>query len=238
MMDQQSVMQSPGPHPQLAAGIRASAGAIMRQWEAAARQSLAAWPDSALVAFKNELASIVGSVSDSLEYDGSSPPPAYDCSVRIPGLRAGDVVHGFGLLRHVLVAGQAAAQARALICEEVLAIAAAVDRVGHAWVAAASDAHAARASNDAEAQRCLLSFLNHDLRGGLNGVFLMIEIVKRELAPHAQFAESMADLDGARKSMLETLTTLDRFIMEEKKRRAAAQPDSPQAAPSPAHGGP
>ena len=34
----------------------------------------------------------------------------------------------------------------------------------------------------AEAQSKYLSFLSHDLRGGLNGVLLMVEVLKRELA--------------------------------------------------------
>jgi len=40
-----------------------------------------------------------------------------------------------------------------------------------------------------EAQSKYLSFLSHDLRGGLNGVFLMIEVLKRELAGEERLAE-------------------------------------------------
>ena len=53
-----------------------------------------------------------------------------------------------------------------------------------------------------EAQSKYLSFLSHDLRGGLNGVFLMIEVLKRELVKDPKFAESVDDLEVMRRAFL------------------------------------
>ena len=64
-----------------------------------------------------------------------------------------------------------------------------------------------------------LSFLSHDLRGGLNGAILMIEVLKRDLANEPKFASSMEDLDVVRRSMLETVATMDRFLHAERLRR-------------------
>ena len=59
-----------------------------------------------------------------------------------------------------------------------------------------------RAAN--EAQSKYLSFLSHDLRGGLNGVFLMIEVLRRELVKEPKFKESLEDLEMMRRSICET----------------------------------
>ena len=74
-----------------------------------------------------------------------------------------------------------------------------------------------------EAQSKYLSFLSHDLRGGLNGVFLMIEVLKRELADEPRLAETMEDLDGMRRSLLETVGTMDRFLHAERFRKGKVQ---------------
>jgi signal transduction histidine kinase len=74
-----------------------------------------------------------------------------------------------------------------------------------------------------EAQSKYLSFLSHDLRGGLNGVCLMIEVLKRELAQEERFKESADDLDMMRKSIFETIATMDRFLHAERFRKGKVQ---------------
>ncbi len=74
-----------------------------------------------------------------------------------------------------------------------------------------------------EAQSKYLSFLSHDLRGGLNGVFLMIEVIKRELVREPRFAESIEDLDVIRRQIFETVGTMDRFLHAERFRKGKVQ---------------
>ncbi len=45
-----------------------------------------------------------------------------------------------------------------------------------------------------ESQARFLSYLSHDLRGTLNGVILMVEVLRRELVNRPEFAESLTDL--------------------------------------------
>jgi signal transduction histidine kinase len=78
----------------------------------------------------------------------------------------------------------------------------------------------------AEAQSKYLSFLSHDLRGGLNGVLLMVEVLKRELAGEPKFRDSIADLDSMRKSILDTVATMDRFLHAERFRQGKVQPNN------------
>lgn len=63
-----------------------------------------------------------------------------------------------------------------------------------------------------------LSFLSHDLRGGLNGAVLMLEVVKRQLAADPKQAAVVDDLDIVRRSILDTISTMERFLNAEKLR--------------------
>jgi signal transduction histidine kinase len=54
-------------------------------------------------------------------------------------------------------------------------------------------------------------------------VFLMIEVLKRELADEPRLAETMEDLDGMRRSLLETVGTMDRFLHAERFRKGKVQ---------------
>src|SRR5205085_3780809 len=74
-----------------------------------------------------------------------------------------------------------------------------------------------------EAQTKYLSFLSHDLRGGLNGVLLMLEVLRRDLVNEPKFAESVSDLDVMRRSMLDTVSTMDRFLHAERFRKGKVQ---------------
>jgi signal transduction histidine kinase len=74
-----------------------------------------------------------------------------------------------------------------------------------------------------EAQSKYLSFLSHDLRGGLNGVFLMIEVLKREMIGEERLSQTVADLDIMRRSLLETVGTMDRFLHAERFRKGKVQ---------------
>ena len=65
-----------------------------------------------------------------------------------------------------------------------------------------------------------MSFLSHDLRGSLNGVVLMLEVLRRELQEHGEtFAESVADLELMRQSVQEAVANLERHILADRLRR-------------------
>ncbi len=65
------------------------------------------------------------------------------------------------------------------------------------WRSATGRSRTLQASSDSRAK--YLSFLSRTTwRGGLNGTLLMIEVLRRELKPHVQFAEAMEDLEAER----------------------------------------
>jgi signal transduction histidine kinase len=64
-----------------------------------------------------------------------------------------------------------------------------------------------------------LSFMSHDLRGGLNGVLLMAEVVRRELQPRPDLHGCVDDLEMIRNSLIGTVTNLERYLYAERFRR-------------------
>lgn len=78
---------------------------------------------------------------------------------------------------------------------------------------------AAIAEGRSEAQARYMSFLSHDLRGTLNGVILMLEVLRREINGNAQFAESTADIMLMRKSILEAVERMERHLQADRLRR-------------------
>jgi signal transduction histidine kinase len=60
----------------------------------------------------------------------------------------------------------------------------------------------------------------------LNGIFLMVEVLRRELAGRAELAETLEDLEVMRRSILETVGTMDRFLYAERfrKRKVKVRP--------------
>jgi len=63
-----------------------------------------------------------------------------------------------------------------------------------------------------------LSTLTHDLRVSANSLLLQTEILRRDLAEHPELAESRADVDCLRSSILELLGTAERHICVERLR--------------------
>jgi signal transduction histidine kinase len=112
---------------------------------------------------------------------------------------------------------------RPITGQEVLALNVMVDASVRRGVVVFVNFQTRQLQSAAEAQSKYLSFLSHDLRGGLNGILLMIEVLKRELSTEARFSGSIEDLDMMRRSILETVATMDRFLHAERFRKGKVQ---------------
>lgn len=131
------------------------------------------------------------------------------------GATASDLVRGARVARGLAGEGPAA---RAAVEEAVNRAAALLD--------------AARSGPTGEEYARYLSFLSHDLRGGLNGILLMIEVLKRQLGDREEFAEQVGDLDMMRRSVLDTVSHMDHFIYGERFKRGLVK-----VRPGPVHFG-
>ncbi|MDB5299178.1 MAG: histidine kinase, partial [Phycisphaerales bacterium] len=129
----------------------------------------------------------------------------------------------YTLLRVTLFQKCAAQLGRPLTGHETDALIVGLDIAARRSVLAFVDHQSHELQTATEAQSKYLSFLSHDLRGGLNGVFLMIEVLKRELANEPRLTETVEDLDIMRRSLLETVGTMDRFLHAERFRKGKVQ---------------
>ena len=108
------------------------------------------------------------------------------------GFNLNEVLVEFSILRSTLVQQVAAHLRRDLQTAEVMALGAALDLPFGYSISRFVDHLTHQLQAATEAQSKYLSFLSHDLRGGLNGVFLMIEVLKRELIGEERLAEVTA----------------------------------------------
>src|SRR4029079_17672830 len=122
------------------------------------------------------------------------------------------------LLRRIVVQEMAAALTRPPTIDEIVAVNQGIDIAMRRSVVAYSQQQAAALKTETSAMAKFLSFLSHDLRGGLNGAVLMIEVLKRELAGEEKFAAAVEDLDVVRRSILDTVAMMERFLSAEKLR--------------------
>lgn len=217
-------------YPELAQVARAATGAIVDRWttelkrqvhraglldRSQLRDNLPVTLEQIADALLKVEARPVEQLEDSAESHGSTRfHQDYDLQ---------DLMTEYALLRPIVLAEVGQRLGRSPSIDEAVALNLAIDLSMHHGVLR-FDAHKKnqlRASN--EAQSKYLSFLSHDLRGGLNGVLLMLEVLRRDLTKEPKFAESLEDLEVMRRSILDTVATMDRFLHAEKFRRGRVQ---------------
>ncbi len=75
-----------------------------------------------------------------------------------------------------------------------------------------------------EAQARYMSFLSHDLRGSLNGLVLMVEVLKREIEGKAASTdEVLADLAMMKRALVDTVATMERHVLADRLRRGVLE---------------
>jgi signal transduction histidine kinase len=129
----------------------------------------------------------------------------------------------YHILRTVVMEEVATQLARPLEVQEFVALLAGIDEASRRGVQSFVSHQSQQLQAAAEAQSKYLSFMAHDVRGSLNGVVLMMEILKRDLVSEPRFAESVRDLDQMRRSILETVETMDRLLHAERLRKGRVQ---------------
>jgi signal transduction histidine kinase len=125
----------------------------------------------------------------------------------------------YQILRRVLVEELTDELARPLTQFEILAVNSGIDTAMRLSAVEYAEHQANKITADAEAMSKFLSYLSHDLRGGLNGSILLVEVLKRDLAKDEKYKTSIDDLDNIRQSMLQTVATMERFLHAERLRR-------------------
>lgn len=216
--------------PELAASVKAVAANTLAEWERAVREALPAADRLAMAQLRDDLPAVLQRVADALESDRRNETevlgdmaPQHGTVRYDQGFKLDEVLVEYSILRSVLTRQVAAHLGRNLETPEVTGLAAALDIPFGRALLRFVDHQTSRFREATEAQSKYLSFLSHDLRGGLNGVFLMIEVLKRELVGETRFAETISDLDIMRRSLMDTVATMDRFLHAERFRKGKVQ---------------
>jgi signal transduction histidine kinase len=216
--------------PQLALAVRAVIPRTIAAWEQVVRATLPAADRLTMEQFRDDIPQILACVADALESD--QPRATHILADAAPkhgdvrydqGFKLPEVFIEYSILRTTLVAEVTSQLGRNLEVDELMAAGTAMDVTLRRAVVRFVEHLTGQLKAATEAQSKYLSFLSHDLRGGLNGVFLMIEVLKRELAGETRLAETIEDLDIMRRSLIETVATMDRFLHAERFRKGKVQ---------------
>lgn len=218
------------PFPELAAALRARLDMILQRWQADVKAVLPSADELTWNEVLNNLPKTLEQISLALE---SNTPLAtkhlLDESAEHGLCRFNqnynlrELLIEYSLLRAILLEEVGIQLGRSLKLEEVLAINFGLDVTVRRGITFFINHQNQELAATAEAQSKYLAFLSHDLRGGLNGILLMIEVLKRELVSEPKFAGSIEDLDMMRRSILDTVATMDRLLHAERFRKGKVQ---------------
>src|SRR5687768_10640252 len=218
------------PFPALAESVRASAGVVIERWQSVVRRTLPTANELTTQQLRNDLPNILQMIADALEADEPKATKAlmdeavahgevrYDQNYNI-----GDVLIEYSLLRRLLCEEVLRHLDREMTIEELSALNLSIDVAVRRGVVSFASEQRNELQTIVEAQTKYLSFLSHDLRGGLNGVLLMIEVLRRDLSTEPKFEESLGDLDVMRGSIIVAVGTMDRFFYVERFRKGKVQ---------------
>jgi signal transduction histidine kinase len=217
--------------PEVGAAVRSCAHAVVEAWLHIAKDNVPAAGGLTPDDLRDHLVTIMDDMAQTLEADEPMMLADMINRARVHGdvrfdqnYNLSELLTEYSLIRPILLDFVTEQMTRPMLPTEIVALNLAVDVAVKQGVLAFANHHKAKLEATANARAKYLSFLSHDLRGGLNGTLLMIEVLRRELKQHEQFAESVQDLESMRRSILDTVGTMDRFLHAEKLRNGKVQP--------------
>jgi signal transduction histidine kinase len=212
--------------PEVASALRAAEDTILEQWRGKVLEVLPAADELTMQQLEDHLPMLIEKIASALE--ASEPQPTNELVAVSPihgetrfhqNFNLNELLVEYHILRRVMLENITDELGRELELEESVAINIGMDTALRRSVLTFTQHQAIELKSEANALTKYLSFLSHDLRGSLNGAVLMIEVLKRELQSETRFKQSIEDLDSMRRSMLDTVATMDRFLHAERLRR-------------------
>jgi signal transduction histidine kinase len=216
--------------PELASAVRAAIPSVVDRWVALVRKSLPPADELTFAQVRDDLPVVLEHMARALQEERAAPTqklleitPRHGEVRYHQSFNVDQLIGEYQLLRPVLIEQVTEVLGRPLEPEESVAMHAGIDLIVRRSTSEFVAHQTQELKAATEAQSKYLSFLSHDLRGGLNGVFLMIEVLRRELVKEPKFKESLEDLEMMRRSIFETIGTMDRFLHAERFRKGKVQ---------------
>jgi signal transduction histidine kinase len=218
------------PFPELAGALRIRAEKILQRWSAAVRQILPAAEELTFTQLRDHLPHVLGQMAEALEADQAAATYELMDASQPHGVarfhqnfNVNELLIEYHVLRRIILEEVADKLGRPLQASEIIVLNLGIDTALRRGVVTFIAHQQQQLQAVTELQTRYLSFLSHDLRGGLNGAMLMIEVLKRDIASEPRFAETLGDLDVMRRSILDTVATMDRFLHAEQFRNGKVQ---------------
>lgn len=216
--------------PEVAGALRARTERILDRWAVVVRQVLPAAEQLTYTQLRDDLPRILGQMAEALEVNQPAPTHELLDIAQPHGLvrfdqkyNINELLIEYHLLRRTVLEEVADQMGRPMEASELVGLNLGIDTAIRRGVTTFVEHQTQQLKAAAELQSRYLSFLSHDLRGGLNGALLMIEVLKREIASEPRFSETLTDLDVMRRSILDTVSTMDRFLHAERFRKGKVQ---------------
>ena len=223
--------KSPPLFPEASKALRARFARVLERWQAAVRESLPAAEELTLTQLRDHVPLILEQIIEALETNQPGSAERLDEISKPHGdlrfhqaFNVNELLLEYQLLRRIVLQEVAGELGRDLKSDELAAINARIDTAQRRGVVTFVNDLTGQLRASDELQSNYLSYLNHDLRGGMNGILLMVEVLKRELASDSRFAETTEDLEAMRRSVLDSVATMDRFVFAHRLGRGMQQP--------------
>ena len=216
--------------PEISQALRARTEKILERWASVVKQVLPAAEELTFTQLRDDLPRVMEQIAEALETDQPAATHELVDMAQPHGLvrfhqnyNINELLVEYHLLRRITLEEVADQLGRPMDASELVGINLGIDTALRRSVVTFVEHQTRQLQAATELQSRYLSFLSHDLRGGLNGALLMIEVLKREIAHEARFAETVNDLDVMRRSILDTVSTMDRFLHAERFRKGKVQ---------------
>ncbi|MEZ0267523.1 MAG: sensor histidine kinase, partial [Phycisphaerae bacterium] len=211
--------------PELASAVRARVGAVIGRWESAAREILPRADSLTHEQLRDSLPDTLERLAGALESTGPRPTAELLAESHEHGVDRADQAYNladllveFDLLRPILMEEAALELGRDITLGEIIALNMGVDLAARRSVLTFVQRQRADLEAAARVQAKYLSFMSHDIRGGLNAILLSAEVLETELRDEPRFAQAMEDVDSIRRNILDTVAAMDRFLRAEQLR--------------------
>src|SRR4051812_45205805 len=188
--------------PELADAVRTRASHVLTRWENAAKEILPAADELTHAQLRNSLPDTLENLANALESSKANPTRQLlnesqeHGAVRfVQNYNLTELLVEFDVLRPILVEEAALHMKRDITLGEVIALNMGVDLAARRSILAFVQHQRRELEQATGAHAEYLSFMSHDVRGGLNAILLSTDVLHHELADQPQFSEALADVD-------------------------------------------
>lgn len=216
--------------PDLASAVRSRVPRIMEHFRALVKEVLPSADELTLAELMDHLPHVLDDLAVALAATGGTLHASFVNDSRQHGARRyhqsfnlSELLVEHSILRSLVIEEVSKALERAPSVEETSALNAGLDAASRRAVESFVNHHQREVQANAEAHSKYLSFLSHDLRGNLNGILLTVEVLRRQEAGSPDRREFVEDLEMMRRSILDTVSGMDRFLHADKLRRGKVE---------------